>query len=84
MIPFIFSHLGIIFAYHTTFFLANPRPALHALALQESRTQVGEIQPAKVEFVHQIEQQSFQKHILFYKFATTPQMIKVYTFFNQK
>ena len=77
MIPFLFSHLGIFFAYHTTFFIGAKTHSDFGVnrRLSSPRTTSQE----------DIWQLSFQKNLMFYRFTTSmPILIKFYTFFNQK
>ncbi len=76
LIPFIFSHFGILFAYHTSFFLSD-----------NSKTEVAEDKGETTQGLigtSAWEQQSFQKNLVLHKLTTTPQVIKLHTFFNQK
>jgi NADH-ubiquinone oxidoreductase chain 5 len=78
--PVIFSHIGILFAYHTTFFL-SPAPRLRVFA-EQSLLSLGQH--------HEPAQRSFQKNrslsdrLATAAFAAPGGMIKFYTFFNQK
>jgi NADH:ubiquinone oxidoreductase subunit 5 (subunit L)/multisubunit Na+/H+ antiporter MnhA subunit len=70
LIPFVFSHIGIFFAYHTTFFLA-----------EFGSVQLGVSSNA----ASGNGQTSLQKNLMFYRFCTqTPIIVKAYAFFNQK
>ena len=90
MIPFLFSHLGILFAYHTTFFLS---PAGGSLGARDRVWATSAPRVFAEQDPNAFEQQaqlSFQKNLeLSEKFATATGdlskiLIKVYTFFNQK
>lgn len=73
VLPLIFSHFGIFFAYHTTCFLSNP-----------SVEEIHDGTVGKEDTQRTISMMSFQKSIVFYKFHMQTPLIKIYTFFNQK
>jgi len=68
-IPLIFSHIGILFAYHTTGFLCmlESRPVFSQGGASDSAAQA-----------------SFQRNLVWHAFSTRPFAIRIYSFFNQK
>ncbi len=100
LIPFIFSHFGILFAYHISFFLSNNYIVYEVNKTNEvhnfvkikkienraaDRTKEKITQKSTESIKTNIwEQQSFQKNLILHKLTTTPQIIKLYIFFNQK
>ena len=68
VLPLVFSHLGILFAYNTTCFLS------HRNLETDKRDTKADTRATM----------SFQKNLVFYQFHTQTPLIKIYTFFNQK
>jgi hypothetical protein len=72
MIPFIFSHLGIFFAYHTTFystFSTSFLPTTATTTLENTDNQV-----------NTLARNAFQKQIQVHNVASQSGLLKIYTF----
>lgn len=86
MIPFIFSHIGILVAYNTTFFLSSNKYLLlntykdTGADTKDTNILVRSLEKSSIAWTNL----SVQKNILFFKFHTHKNVIKIYTFFNQK
>ena len=81
MIPFIFSHLGLLFAYHTTSFFFN------ASASSSFTQSFGLLQNSPlrfdIQYLSQASQDSFQKSIHLREAALRSVPISIYTFFSR-
>lgn len=97
VLPLIFSHVGILFAYHTTSFLSHRNLSLNFCSsiIRINPTASGAYGDATHEDGHGAKNayingadtsanMSFQKSLVFYRFHTQTPLIEVYTFFNQK
>lgn len=85
LIPFIFSHIGIFVAYNTTFFLSSLQPSLSSQTASLSNSSLHVVSSGKPSALDgDLAQLSVEKNLLFFNFHTRKEIIKIYTFFNQK
>lgn len=69
IIPFIFSHIGIIIAYHTTCYISGSSRLITKLNLKQPYWTIRD---------------TFQKNLIYFNFLKRKEIIKIYTFFSQK